>query len=99
MFAALRVPAQRIGILPDDGPEQGWLLASDSSWACQTVTADGTPTVTQAGPVKLWDMVEDAHAEWRTLGRPPREAFGLTVADGRQTMWLNSADSRHTWDI
>jgi hypothetical protein len=98
MFAALQVPAQRLGIIPQDGSEQGWLLASDGSWACQTVTANGAPTVTQAGP-KLWDMLESTHAEWGRLDQPPREAFGLTVADGRQFLWLDSPESGHVWRI
>jgi methyltransferase of ATP-grasp peptide maturase system len=99
MFAALRVPAQRLGIVPEGRPEQGWLLAADGSWAFQTVTEDSTPTVTQAGPVKLWDMLEAAHAEWCALGQPPREAFGLTVNQGRERIWFGSPASRHAWEI
>jgi methyltransferase of ATP-grasp peptide maturase system len=99
MFAALRVPAQRLGIVPEDGPEQNWLLASDGSWTCYTVTADDTPVVTQAGEMRLWDMVESAHAEWEKLGKPPREGFGLTVGGGRQFMWLGSPQSEHTWEV
>lgn len=71
IFAALRVPAQRLGIVPEDAPEQEWLLAADGSWACQSIAGNGTPKVTQAGPVKLWDMLEAAHAEWCALGQPP----------------------------
>jgi methyltransferase of ATP-grasp peptide maturase system len=99
MFAALRVPAQRLGVVPEDRPEQGWLLAADGSWACQTVTEDGTPTVTQAGPMELWDMLEAAHADWCALGQPPREAFGLTVSQGREHIWFRSPDSGHVWEI
>jgi hypothetical protein len=99
MFAALRVPAQRLGVVPDDGPEQNWLLASDGSWACHMATADGTPVVTQAGEMRLWDMLESAHAQWEKLGKPPREGFGLTVVGGRQFMWLGSPQSKHTWEV
>jgi methyltransferase of ATP-grasp peptide maturase system len=99
MFAALRVPAQRLGVVPEDAPEQGWLLAADGSWACQTVTPDHVPVVTQAGPVKLWDLFEAAHAEWCALGQPPREAFGLTVTRGRQCMWFESPGSGHVWEM
>jgi methyltransferase of ATP-grasp peptide maturase system len=99
MFAALRVLARRLGVLPGDGPEQGWLLAPDGSWACQTVTPDHVPVVTQAGPVKLWDLFEAAHAEWCALGQPPREAFGLTVMRGRQCMWFESPGSGHVWEM
>jgi methyltransferase of ATP-grasp peptide maturase system len=99
MFAALLIPAQRLGIVPDDGPEQGWLLGSDGSWACQTATSDGTPTVTHSGPIDLWALLENAHAEWDRLGRPPRQAFGLTVGPERHALWLHSPDSDHVWDL
>lgn len=99
MFAALRVPAQRLGIVPEDGPEQGWLLGADGSWACQTVTSDGAPIVRQSGPVDLWALLENAHAEWDRLGRPPRQAFGLTVGPEGHALWLDSPDSGHVWDL
>jgi methyltransferase of ATP-grasp peptide maturase system len=99
MFAALRIPAQRLGVVPDDGPEQGWLLGSDGSWACQTVTADGVAVVRQSGPVDLWALLEHAHAEWDRLGRPPRHAFGLTVAPEEHSLWLEAPDSGHVWDL
>jgi hypothetical protein len=87
MFAALRVPAQRVGLLPDTGPEQTWLLGRDGSWAYQTASEDG-PVVVQGGPAKLWDMLDDACADWEALGRPPREAFGLSVmSTGEHPIW------------
>jgi methyltransferase of ATP-grasp peptide maturase system len=99
MFAALRVPAQRLGIVPENGSEQGWLLGADGSWAYQTVTSDGVSVVRQSGPVDLWALLENAHAEWVTLGRPLREAFGLTVGPEGHALWLESPDSGHVWDL
>jgi methyltransferase of ATP-grasp peptide maturase system len=99
MFAALRVPARHLGIIPDEGPEQGWLLGADGSWACQTIDSDSVPLVRQSGSVKLWDLLEGAHREWESLGRPPREALGLTVGPEQQTLWLDSPDSGRVWDL
>jgi methyltransferase of ATP-grasp peptide maturase system len=99
MFAALRIPAQRLGIVPDDGPEQGWLLGADGSWAYQTVTPDGASVVRQSGPTDLWALLENAHTEWDRLGRPPRQRFGLTVGPEGHALWLESPDSGHVWDL
>ncbi|WP_269858736.1 methyltransferase domain-containing protein [Streptomyces sp. RPT161] len=49
-------------------------------------------TVRQAGPRRLWDMVEEAHAVYEEHGHPGRERFGLTVTADRQHAWLDSPD-------
>jgi methyltransferase of ATP-grasp peptide maturase system len=98
MFAALRVPAQRLGLLPDDAPEQFWLLGRDGSWACQT-SDDGRLTVVQDGPVMLWNELEGAYADWVALGRPPRQDFGLTVnTDGEHLIWHGTLEGP-TWRL
>lgn len=99
MFAALRVPAQRLTLVPEDAPEQSWLLRTDGSWAYQTTGDGGESVVVQGGPAKLWDMLENAHSEWEALGRPPRESFGLTVtATGEHHIWHGAPDAL-TWPL
>jgi len=90
MLAALRLPGvQRLGLLPDDGPPQTWLLGRDGSWACQ---AEGELAVAQGGPARLWDHLEQIHHDWAALGCPPRQEFGLTVTtDGQHRLWHHSA--------
>lgn len=98
MFASLRVPAQRLGVIPEDEPEQLWLLGRDGSWAYQT-HEKGNFVVVQGGPTKLWDLLEIAYDEWQELGGPPREAFGLTVTHaGGHIMWHGSPEGQ-TWTL
>lgn len=96
MFAALRLSAQSLGLVTEEGQEQFLLLGRDGSWASQT-SQDGSLTVVQGGPAKLWDQLERAYDEWTALGRPPREAFGLTVTPrGDHLVWHGSPDGQ-TW--
>lgn len=98
MFAALRVSAQQLRLIPDGAPEQFWLLSRDGSWASQT-RQNGSSVVTQGGPRRLWDMLERAYDEWVNLGRPPRQAFGLTVTpNGEHRVWHGSPEGQ-TWTL
>ena len=93
MFATLRVPAQRLGLLPEDAPEQTWLLGRDGSWACQTSSSDGGLSVAEGGPMGLWTELEQAYTDWVGLGRPPRHEFGLTVTPGGEHLiWYGTPD-------
>lgn len=97
MLAALRLPGvQKTGLLPGGEPEQTWLTAGDGSWAWQ---AEGSGTVAQGGPRRLWDLLEEVHRDWTSLGRPGRGEFGLTVTpDGGHRLWCG--DDRHPgWRI
>lgn len=86
---------------PDDGgPTQTWLANRAGSWICHTCNADGTHTVRQGGPMRLWDHIETAHHEWHQLGQPVRERFGLTVqGDGTHTLWLDESNGPYTWAL
>ncbi|MCC5036032.1 ATP-grasp peptide maturase system methyltransferase [Streptomyces sp. WAC 00631] len=52
-------------------------------------------TVHQDGPLPLWDHVEDALAVWREAGSPDQTAFGMTVTEWDQTVWLGDPDGPH----
>jgi protein-L-isoaspartate(D-aspartate) O-methyltransferase len=68
LWIALQVPdAARIGLRPDDGGEQLWLLAPGGSWSMVDLA---TNTVEQHGPRHLWDEVELAYQLWDEAGRP-----------------------------
>lgn len=60
-----------------DGQRTAWLLHPDGSWARATGTGDGPPVVHQAGPRRLWDIVDDIRHAWLTDGKLP--AYGATV--------------------
>lgn len=93
MLAALRTNAQQIILLPDNGPEELWLVSRDCSWACQTTDSNGDPLVTQDGPVRIWDQIESAYATWDALGKPARHTFGLTVTpNGQHIIWQGNPE-------
>lgn len=64
---------------------------------CHTTTAAGDHTIRQGGPARLWDQMETAYQQWQQIGRPTRDRFGLTIDNGRHTIWLDQPDSPHQW--
>ncbi len=100
-FAALTVPGggwNHLTFTPSNGdPTQTWLAQEDGSWVCHTTTAEGTYTIRQGGPARLWDQVETAYQQWRQIGRPTRDRFGLTVDNAQHVTWLDFPDSPHQW--
>jgi methyltransferase of ATP-grasp peptide maturase system len=82
-------------------PTASWISTPDGSWTEVGLVADqaGLHTVTEAGPRRLWSIVEQAHGQWIDLDRPGWERFGLTVTPDRQTLWLGQPDSDHTWHL
>ncbi len=74
-----------------------WLDPQDRSWA---VLNHGQDVVTQGGPRRLWDRVEELYDQWCQLGAPNRERFGLTVLpDGCHWLWLDEPGSTNRWDV
>ncbi|GHH36933.1 methyltransferase domain-containing protein [Lentzea cavernae] len=63
------------------GPNR--LAHSDGSW----VHHRGSH-VEQGGPRRLWDAVEDALAQWRDLGEPRRDQFGVRIGTDGQRLTL-----------
>ncbi|MFI0420134.1 ATP-grasp peptide maturase system methyltransferase [Spongiactinospora sp. 9N601] len=49
-------------------------------------------TVSQRGPLRLWDAVEDAILIWQAAGSPPWSRFGMTVTRDDQHVWLGAPD-------
>lgn len=69
------------------------LCAPDGSEAVVGLGADGNHTVTESGPTPLWCPVENAAQQWRVLGEPAWEQFGVTLTRDTQTVWLHSPDN------
>nr|WP_223186752.1 ATP-grasp peptide maturase system methyltransferase [Streptomyces sp. CBMA29] len=86
--AQLAAPsAERLGM----GTGQILLDVGTGSQARTRPAADGSGwTVTQRGPVRLWDAVEDAIEVWERAGSPHLSAFGLTVTADAQRVWLGT---------
>lgn len=102
-FAALTLPGggwnHLIFIPRNGGSTETWIAQGGGSWVCHTAGADGVHTVRQGGKISLWDRVEMAHHQWRHLGEPTRDRFGLTVHRGRHTIWLDHPDGPHQWEL
>ncbi|MGH3707530.1 MAG: methyltransferase domain-containing protein [Pseudonocardiaceae bacterium] len=76
------------------------ITTSDGSWAEITLTNDqGTHQVREGGPRPVWQIIEDAHAQWTTLGQPSWDRFGLTVTKDHQQVWLDTPTSTHNWPL
>jgi hypothetical protein len=89
---------------PHQPPRNTVLHSLDGSWAdsswCEVredPDDDGSRAVWETGPHPLWRLIEDSHAQWRQLGRPGWERFGLTVTAERHCIWLDSPEGEHTW--
>ncbi|MFF2748523.1 ATP-grasp peptide maturase system methyltransferase [Kitasatospora sp. NPDC058048] len=73
----------------------------DLSTGSQARTAPGPGggwTVTQRGPVRLWDRVERAVRCWQAAGEPHQDGFGITVSAAAQRVWLGTEDGPG-WDL
>ncbi|MGH3829466.1 MAG: methyltransferase domain-containing protein [Pseudonocardiaceae bacterium] len=85
-------PYTTLGFTPDDnstGP-QTWGQGADGSTFALT-TIDDTTHVAAEGP--LWNTLDTAYTQWRALGQPDRDRFGVTAAGAaRQWVWLDHPD-------
>ncbi len=103
LLAKIELPDVLWYWLPSSGEEQDRAIVGrlDGSWArLDRDRATGQPLVTQGGPRRLWDVLEESSARWLRLGRPGLERFGLSVtADGDQHAWIDSPDSENRWPL
>jgi protein-L-isoaspartate O-methyltransferase len=90
----LDLAAPGLGAPNGHDPSAVELHADDGSWA-----RVGLEGVLEAGPRRLWEEVERAHAEWCELHQPDRARFRLTVAGASQTVWLDSAAEGPSWPL
>jgi hypothetical protein len=86
-------------------------VTTDDEFGIQLYAPDGSralarssPTrpgwqVTQCGPRRLWDRVEEAHEFWQQAGRPHYDRFGVTVTTTDQYVWYDHPDSEHRWPL
>jgi protein-L-isoaspartate(D-aspartate) O-methyltransferase len=82
-------------------PGNAYMMAADGS-RCEiekVPRTDGSRTIWQSGPRRLWDLVESAHEHWKQLGSPAWQRFGLTVTKTRQTVWLDAPNHQQTWTL
>ncbi|HEX2298894.1 MAG TPA: protein-L-isoaspartate(D-aspartate) O-methyltransferase, partial [Pseudonocardiaceae bacterium] len=89
-----------------DRPDENWkptvtsVATGDGSWAEVALADDhGTHQVLEAGPRRVWHLVEQAHSLWTALGQPGWDRFGLTVTDNSQHVWIDNPAGRHIWPL
>jgi protein-L-isoaspartate(D-aspartate) O-methyltransferase len=76
------------------------LSCPDGSWAEIGLDEhDGVRQVVEAGPTRLWEPIEHAHAQWVALGEPDWPRFGLTVTPSQQWVWLDESNGDHAWQL
>lgn len=81
-------------------PGAVFFSVDDGSWCELSSSSDGgIREVWEGGPRRLWASIEAGIEFWRQQGEPGWERFGLTVAPGRQTVWLDTPGSHHQWPI
>ncbi len=84
----------------EDGKAGVHLRAPDGSRASvHGAKTDGGFPVSQVGPRRLWDQVEEAHGFWEQAGRPSSERFGITATSTEQYVWYDHPDSEHRWPL
>lgn len=64
------------------------------SYAWITPAGDGKWSVTQGGPLRLWDDIEAALDTWQTAGSPDQSEFRLTVEPDGQTVAVGASQWR-----
>ncbi|MGW3075775.1 MULTISPECIES: ATP-grasp peptide maturase system methyltransferase [unclassified Kitasatospora] len=93
--AQLAAPsAERMG----SGATQILSDVATGSQARTTPCPDGGWTVTQRGPLRLWDRVEEAVHLWQQAGEPHQQGFGITVSPAGQRVWIGTEDGPG-WDL
>jgi methyltransferase of ATP-grasp peptide maturase system len=84
----------------EDGEAGVHLRAQDGSRASARSTKDdGGFMVSQAGPRRLWERVEEAYTFWQRAGRPLSERFGITASATEQYVWYDQPNGPHRWSL
>ncbi|MGH4017454.1 MAG: hypothetical protein ACRDSL_26735 [Pseudonocardiaceae bacterium] len=55
--------------------------------------------VSQSGPRRLWDRMEEAYEFWEGAGRPHYDRFGITATATEQYVWYDHPDSARRWSL
>ena len=98
--AQWHLPDVTWGQLTDDGSPGIHLWAPDGSRASvRYARSHGSFGVSQIGPQRLWDHVEQAYQFWQQAGRPRYDQFGITATTSDQYVWFDHPDSGYRWPL
>lgn len=71
----------------DNGTRTAWMTHPDGSWARATATGDQPPVIHQAGPRRLWTLLDETRRDWLRDGSLPVYGAGITISpDGMITL-------------
>jgi len=98
--AQWHLPDVTWGPLTENGEFGIQLYAPDGSRAIVRSSPPGPGwQITQYGPDRLRDHVEDAYEFWQQTGRPSYEQFGITATATEQHVWYDNPESKHRWPL
>lgn len=100
-LAQLAAPTgQHLCFSVDGGPLNDYLIDIEhQAVVAFTPQPDGSYTVRQAGPVALWDAVEEAITAWRAAGEPDIDQFRISVTPQAQTVWYDDPRGPLSWTL
>jgi len=71
----------------EDGKRTAWMTHPDGSWARATAIGDQAPVIHQAGPRRLWTLLDDTRRDWLKDGSLPAYGAKVTITpDGTITL-------------
>ncbi|MEO3973434.1 ATP-grasp peptide maturase system methyltransferase [Streptomyces sp. CAU 1734] len=83
--AQLAAPSAEYWLAGDDDAVLSDVATGSQAWTERMGTGW---VVHQHGPLRLWDRVEEALLLWEGAGSPDQTAFGMTVTDENQRVWI-----------
>ncbi len=99
-YAQLHLPSNT-QLQPAASGDLTRLVAPDGSWCeiSQQPDESGHHHLTEGGPQRLWNIIEQAHEHYTALGQPQWERFGITASPTEQHVWLDDPENDPTWPI
>lgn len=98
--AQWHLPDVTWGPATENGTAGIQLWAPDGSRASvRSIPITGGFPVSQTGPQRLWNRVEEAYAFWQCAGRPHYDQFGITVTPTGQYVWYDRPDGEYRWPL
>ncbi|MEU0519597.1 ATP-grasp peptide maturase system methyltransferase [Streptosporangium sp. NPDC006007] len=101
-LAQLAAPtaSRRMRVTDGNGGQAAELLFDHAtgSYAWLSPVGEGW-TVTQDGPVRLWDRIEQTVSAWHDADGPAQHEFTLTISPDTQTVHLPTSGTSLTWTL
>lgn len=98
--ACLPDSAFRLVTVDDEGNLGTEIATPDGSWAMACHAADnGRYRTSQAGPRRLWDILETTNRGWTDIGQPRWNRARLTVTPDQQRISIDGTGDQLDWAL